>query len=86
MLLSALKFFLSLGKRFRDITDPDEKPDKTRQYLYTVISTGEADRLLAVYETYLKYQRGLHDKSHEWGTPMNAEDSIRLLCRLQEYR
>ncbi len=81
-----LKFFLTLDKRFKDSKDMDDQMEKARQYLYSVMSADEADKLLEVYSTYLKYQKGLHEKSKEWGMPMNADDSIALLHNLQEYR
>jgi lipase chaperone LimK len=81
-----LKFFMSLDERFKDAKDLEDHLEKTRQYLYSVMSTDEADKLLAVYSTYLKYQKTLHEKSKEWGMPKNPEETIKLLHNLQEYR
>lgn len=81
-----LNFFMSLEERFKDATCIEDHMQKAREYLYSVMSTDEADRLLAVYETYLNYQKSLAVKSKEWGTPTSPEEAIALLHRLQEYR
>ncbi|MBN2159648.1 MAG: hypothetical protein JW807_09645 [Spirochaetes bacterium] len=81
-----LKFFISLDEKFKDDKDMEGHLEKVRQYLYSVMSQSDAEKLFAVYRTYMKYQKGLAEKVKEWGPPLNPEDAIKYLHRVQEYR
>ena len=50
------------------------------------MSSDEAEKLFAVYKTYMQYQMGLADKTKSWGTPSSPEDAIAFLHKLQDYR
>lgn len=81
-----LKYFEFLDDKFKDSKDLDDHLERAREYLYTVMSTEEADRLMAVYRVYMNYQLGLVEKMKQWGTPSTPEEAIALLRRVQEYR
>lgn len=81
-----LKFFQSLEKKFSESKDLDSHLDSVRQYLYSVMPTADADRLMAVYETYMKYQMSLAEKTKLWGTPATAEEALDFLRKVHQYR
>ena len=81
-----LKFFQSLEKKFSDSKDLDGHLDAVRRYLYSVMPAEEADKLMAVYETYMKYQMSLADKTKQWGTPTTAEEALDFLRKIHQYR
>jgi lipase chaperone LimK len=51
-----------------------------------VMPSDEADKLFAVYKTYVYYQRDVHDKTTTWGRPSTPEEAIDYLHKLQDYR
>ncbi len=81
-----LMFFMSLDERFKDSKNIDDHMEKARQYLYSVMSPDEAERLLVVYKTYMNYQVNLADKTSQWGSPSTPEEAIAFLHKLQEHR
>jgi lipase chaperone LimK len=81
-----LKFFISMDEKFKDSKNLEDHLERARQYLYSVLPQDEADKILALYKTYMNYQISLTEKMKEWGTPSTAEEAIALLHKLQEYR
>jgi lipase chaperone LimK len=81
-----LKFFLSLDEKFKDSKNLEDHLERVRQYLFSILSSDEAEKLFAVYKTYMNYQIGLMDKTKAWGTPSSPEDAIAYLHKLQDYR
>ena len=81
-----LKYFLFLDDKFKDSRNPEELLQSVRDYLNTVMPPDEADKLFAVYKTYVYYQRDVHDKMTTWGRPSTPEEAIDYLHKLQDYR
>ncbi len=81
-----LLFFMSMDERFKDSKNLEEHMERAREYLYSVMSPEEAERLLVVYRTYMNYQVNLADRTSRWGNPKTPEEAIAFLHRLQEYR
>jgi lipase chaperone LimK len=81
-----LKYFLFLDDKFKDSRNPEELLQSVRDYLDTVMPSDEADKLFAVYKTYVYYQRDVHDKMTMWGRPSTPEEAIDYLHKLQDYR
>lgn len=81
-----LRFFMSMDEKFKDSKNLEDHLERARQYLYSVLPAEEAERLMALYKTYMNYQLSLTEKSKEWGTPSTAEEAIEYLHKLQEYR
>ena len=81
-----LKYFLFLDDKFKDSRNPEELLQSVRDYLNTVMPPDEADKLFAVYKTYVYYQRDVHDKMSMWGRPTTPEEAIDYLHKLQDYR
>ena len=65
------------------IEKPRELLQSVRDYLNTVMPPDEADKLFAVYKTYVYYQRDVHDKMSMWGRHTTPEEAIDYLtsCR-----
>ena len=81
-----LMFFMYMDERFKDSKDLDHHMERAREYLYSVMSPEEAERLLLVYRTYMNYQVSLAGKTAGWGNPKTPEEAIAFLHKLQEYR
>jgi lipase chaperone LimK len=81
-----LKYFLFLDDKFKDSKNVEERLRVAREYLYSVLPSYEADKLLTVYKTYTYYQQGVYDKTKSWGTPSTPEEVIEYLHKLQKYR
>ena len=81
-----LKYFFFLDDKFKDSRNTEELLQSVREYLNTVMPPDEADKLFAVYKTYVYYQRDVHDKTTTWGRPSTPEEAIDYLHKLQDYR
>jgi lipase chaperone LimK len=81
-----LNFFMYLDEICKSAANLADNLEKARQYLYSVLSPEIAERMLALYETYLNYQIGLQDKLREWDMPTTPHESLERLAKLQEYR
>jgi lipase chaperone LimK len=81
-----LKFFQSMDEKFKDAKNLEDHLEKARLYLYSVMSSEEADKVLAVYKTYMNFQLSLAGKTKVWGSPTTPEEAIAYLHTLQEYR
>jgi lipase chaperone LimK len=81
-----LKFFMAMDEKFKNSKDLEDHLERARQYLYSVMSPDEAEKVLALYKIYMNYQISLANKSKEWGSPSTAEEAIEYLHKLQEYR
>jgi hypothetical protein len=80
-----LKYFLFLDDKFKDSRNPEELLQSVRDYLNTIMPPDEADKLFAVYKTYVYYQRDVHDKMSMWGRPTTPQEAIDYLHKLQDY-
>ena len=81
-----LKFFMVLDEKFKDSKNLEDHLERARQYLYSVMTQEEAEKLLALYRIYMNYQINLVAKSREWGSPSSAAEALEYLHKLQEYR
>jgi len=81
-----LKYFFFLDDKFKDSRNTEELLQSVREYLNMVMPSDEADKLFAVYKTYVYYQRDVHDKTTTWGRPSTPEEAIDYLHKLQDYR
>jgi lipase chaperone LimK len=81
-----LKYFFFLDDKFKNSRNTEELLQSVREYLDTVMPQDEADKLFAVYKTYVYYQRDVHDKTTTWGRPSTPEEAIDYLHKLQDYR
>lgn len=81
-----IKFFKSLEKRFENSKNWDEHYEGVLEYLKSVLPPDEAQELFALYKKYMEYQQKLMEDSKAWGSPQSAEDAIKYLHKLQNYR
>jgi len=82
-----LKYFFFLDDKFKGSRNTEELLQSVRDYLDTVMPKDEADKLFAVYKTYVYYQRDVHDNMKSWGTSSTTpEEGIENLHKLQNYR
>ena len=73
-----LKYFFFLDDKFKDSRNTEELLQSVREYLDTIMPSDEADKLFAVYKTYVYYQRDVHDKMTTWGRPSTPRRGDRL--------
>jgi lipase chaperone LimK len=81
-----LKYFFFLDDKFKDSRNTEELLQSVREYLDMIMPPDEADKLFAVYKTYVYYQRDVQDKITTWGRPSTPEEAIDYLHKLQDYR
>jgi len=81
-----LNFFLYLDEVCMDAENLADNLEQAREYLYSALPPQTAERMLALYQTYLHYQISLPDKIAEWGIPKTPDQALENLANLQDYR
>ncbi|MCP4132995.1 MAG: lipase chaperone [bacterium] len=81
-----LKFLKSLQSKFKEGSNFEDYFEQIREYLYTLMPAEEADKLLALYKKFVKYELDVTKKIQSWGKAENAEDAIYQLKKLREYQ
>ncbi len=81
-----IDFFNSLQRRFPDFASLDDHFNQVRDYLYTVMSRQEADRLMELYRSYIRYQKNLAEDMRTWEMPSGPDGAVEFLRKVQEYR
>jgi len=81
-----LNFFQYLDKVCIDAENLADNLEHAREYLYSALPPQTAERMLALYQTYLHYQISLPDKIAEWGIPKTPDQALENLANLQDYR
>lgn len=81
-----LKFFMFLDENFKEINNADDLLKSVHKYLSSIMPSDQAEKLFALYKTYLSYQLSLGEKTKDWGMPKTTEDAVEFLHKLQDYR
>lgn len=81
-----LKFFMFLDDNFKEINNADDLLKSVHKYLNSIMPLDQAEKLFALYKTYLSYQLSLGEKTKDWGLPRTTEESVAFLHKLQDYR
>lgn len=77
-----LKFFKYLQGRYKDM-ELGEHFESVRKYLYTIMDSGEADKLLELYKKYVEYENLLAAELNKAGELKTTEDFLNVLNKMK---
>ncbi|MGL4368069.1 MAG: lipase secretion chaperone, partial [Spirochaetota bacterium] len=83
---TTLSFLDFIMNKFPDASSFEEHYEQVREYLYSVLPSDEAEKMLSLYKKYIEYQRGMERDVLKWDNPTDTASAIKYLDRLQEYR
>ncbi|MGB5218327.1 MAG: lipase secretion chaperone [Smithella sp.] len=69
-----------------EFTSRKEHLKAVKAYLHSVLDPQKADEMFALYEKFIDYEIGLYEKSKSWGQPKTADELLRFLQTVQDYR
>jgi len=81
-----LKYFKFMQMKFKEFKTLGEHLDAVRKYLYASIPAEDAEKLFALYKTFVKYEDALAVKMKEWMGSMSSGNSIEILKKMHEYQ
>lgn len=77
-----LKFFKYLQSRYKEM-ELGEHFESVRKYLYTIMDSGEADKLLELYKKYVEYENLLATELNKAGELKTTEDFLNVLKKMK---
>jgi len=80
-----VRFFKFIQSQM-DFVNREEHLAAVKAYLDSVLDPQKAREMLALYEKFLDYEMGIHEKVKSWETPRNAAELLRFLEMVQDYR
>lgn len=80
------RYFKFLQKKFQDASSLDEHLNVVREYLFTTMDPGEAEKLFALYKKFVDYERKLAEKLKSWGRPSSSRDLLKTLHSIYDYQ
>jgi lipase chaperone LimK len=83
--LYTVRFFKFIQTQI-EFTNRAEHLKAVKAYLYSVLDSPKAEEMFALYEKFLDYEMGIHEKAKSWGEPKNADELLRYLQAIQDYR
>ncbi|MFA5321857.1 MAG: lipase secretion chaperone [Smithella sp.] len=83
--LYTVRFFKFIQTQI-EFTSREEHLKAVKAYLHSILDPQKAEEMFALYEKFMDYEIGLHEKAKSWGEPKNAADFLRLLQTVQDYR
>ncbi|PKN51359.1 MAG: hypothetical protein CVU55_12020 [Deltaproteobacteria bacterium HGW-Deltaproteobacteria-13] len=69
-----------------EFTSRDEHLKAVKAYLHSVFDPQKAEAMYALYEKFIDYEIGLHEKAKSWDQPKTADELLRYLRAVQDYR
>lgn len=83
--LYTVRFFKFIQTQI-DYTNRNDHLAAVKAYLDSVFDPQKALEMFALYEKFLDYEIGIHEKAKSWGTPSSAAEFLRYLQAVQDYR
>jgi lipase chaperone LimK len=80
-----VKYFKFLQREIKG-ENLEDHLKKVKDYLHSVIASGKADEMFALYQKFCAYEADLAKKMQKWPQPKDAADMVRYLESVQEYR
>ncbi len=81
-----LNFFNFLQKKFAEFEKVGDHLEAVRQYLRSVMSPEEAEKMFELYRKYVDYQLALTQETQNWKNPQTPADIIDFLRKTQKFR
>ncbi len=69
-----------------NFTNREEHLKAVKAYLFSVLDPQKAQEMFALYEKFFDYEISLREKMKSWGEPKNADELLRYLQTVQNYR
>lgn len=83
--LYTVRFFKFIQTQI-EFTNREEHLKAVKAYLYSVFDHDKAGEMYALYEKFMDYEIGIHEKAKSWGEPKTADELLRYLRTVQDYR
>lgn len=83
--LYTVRFFKFIQTQI-EFTNREEHLKAVKAYLYSVLDPQKAEEMFALYEKFMDYESGIHEKAKSWGEPKTANELLRYLQLVQDYR
>jgi lipase chaperone LimK len=83
--LYTVRFFKFIQTQI-EYSNKEEHLKAVKAYLNSVLDPQKAQELFALYEKFLDYETGIHEKVKSWGQPKTADELLRYLQTVQDYR
>ncbi len=80
-----VRFFKFLQTQI-EFTSREDHLKAVKAYLHSVLDPQKADEMFALYEKFIDYEIGLQEKIKSWGHPKTADELLRFLQTIQDYR
>lgn len=77
-----LKFFKYLQTRYKDL-DYNEHIEAVKNYLYSAMDSGEADKLLELYKKYIEYEKEMASELNSAGELKSTDDYLKILKKMK---
>lgn len=83
--LYTVRFFKFIQTEI-EYVNREEHLKAVKAYLHSIIDPQKAEEMFTLYEKFLDYEIGIHEKAKSWDEPKTADDLLRYLQSVQEYR
>ena len=83
--LYTVRFFKFIQTQI-EFTNKEEHLKAVKAYMYSILDPQKAAEMFALYEKFLDYETGIREQAKSWGQPKTADDLLRYLQSVQDYR
>lgn len=83
--LYTVRFFKFIQTQI-EFTNRAEHLKAVKAYLQSVLDPDKAGEMYALYEKFMDYEIGIHEKAKSWSQPKTADELLRYLRTVQDYR
>jgi len=80
-----VKYFKFLQREIKYISR-EKHLKEVREYLHSVMDPDKADEIFALYEKFIDYEAAITEKAKSWAEPRTADELLRYLQSVQDYR
>jgi lipase chaperone LimK len=83
--LYTVRFFKFIQTEI-EFTNREEHLKAVKAYMHSVLDPDKAEEMYALYEKFMDYEIGIHEKAKSWGDAKTADELLRYLRTVQDYR
>ncbi len=80
-----VRFFKFMETRI-EFKSMEEHLKAVQAYLHSILAPHQAEEMFALYKKFIDYEMQINEKAKSWGEPKTAEEFLRYLQSLQDYR
>ena len=67
-------------------TSREQHLQEVKAYLHSIFGPQKAEEMFALYEKFMDYEAEINEKVKSWSKPKNADELLRYLQTVQDYR